>query len=56
MVAAGHEEVIGVQQLEGEEGEDALDGEGASVDEVAVEQVRVVFRRYAVLQKTILKG
>ena len=50
MIAARHEEVVGVEQLEGEEGEDALDGEGAAVDEVAVEQVRVVFRWNAVLK------
>ena len=50
MVAAGHEEVIGVQQLEGEEGEDALHGERASVDEVAVEKVRIVFGRNAILE------
>ena len=50
VVAPAHEEVVRVEQLEGEEREDALDREGAAVDEVAVEQVRVVFGRNAVLE------
>ena len=48
MVAPRHEEAVRVEQLEAEEDEDALDGEGAPVDEVAVEEVRVVSRRKAV--------
>ena len=50
VIATAHEEVVRVEQLEGEEREDALDREGAAVDEVAVEQVRVVLGRNAVLE------
>ena len=48
VVAPRHEEVVRVEQLEPEEDEDALDRERAPVDEVAVEEVRVVSRRKAV--------
>ena len=48
VVAARHEEALRVEQLEAEEDEDALDGEGAPVHEVAVEEVGVVPRRQAV--------
>ena len=48
VVAPAHEEVRGVEQLETEEDEDALHGEGAPVDEVAVEEVGVVSRGEAV--------
>ena len=34
VVAAGHEERVGVEQLEAEQGEDTLNGEGASVRKV----------------------
>ena len=36
VVAARHEEVVGVEQLEPEQHEDALHREGAAVDEVAI--------------------
>ena len=42
MVTAGHEEGVWEEQLEAEEGEDALHAEGASVHEVSVEEVGVV--------------
>eukprot|EP01136_Pigoraptor_vietnamica_P006125 Opistho-1_new@38660 len=48
VVPAVHEEVVRVEQLEGEEREDALDGERAAVHKVAVEHVRVFPGRHSV--------
>ena len=56
VIAPAHEEVVRVEQLEGEEREDALDGEGSAVDKVAVEQVRVVLRWNAVLETGTLRN
>ena len=42
MVAAGHEEGVRVEQLEAKQDEDALNREGASIDEVSIKEIRIL--------------
>lgn len=53
VVAAAHVEVIWKEQLEAEQRENALDAERASVDEVAVEQIRISLRWKTVFLENI---
>lgn len=45
MITPGHEEVIGVEELEAEQREDGLHTERAAVHEVPVEQIGVVLAK-----------
>lgn len=47
--------MVGEQQLESEKRENALDAEGASIDEVSVEQVGIGFRWQSVLLEDVEK-
>ena len=42
VVAAGHEEGVRVEELEAKQDEDALNREGASIDEVSIEEIRIL--------------
>ena len=48
VISARHEEMVGEEQLEPEQGEDALHGEAAPVHEVTVEEVGVLLRGEAI--------
>lgn len=50
-----HEEMIWIKKLETEQSEYAFDAEGASIDKVSVEQIRIRFRRKPIFIKDVHK-